>query len=503
MTRLIQTHDTSATHLMCSRLRCTIIWLALVIFFSACEPTNKRNTQVEASTHTHEATYLKAILANKTLTAIIEANTHTYYIDKGHPSGFELEMLQSFANYLEVDLNIVVSHSLTESLEMLSSGQADILADGLAITKQRQQQWLFGPNLFQSQQVLIQRLPQGWRKMALLSDIESHLLRQISDLNGKKIYVPTASVYANRLKHIAEETGSSMRIADTILSVDSLVALVAKGKINYTICDDHIAFYNKVIHNNIDIKTKIGNYRQHIAWAMPMGADSLQHSMQKWLHHIKRNKTFYYIYNKYYKNPYKARQVKKALAKGIFNRQLSPYDSLIQHNSHRLGWDWRLLASLICQESGFKDEENPVSHAFGVMQMIPETADIYGLQPQDSIAAQIAAGSRYLKALDKEIAERVSDANERQKFVLAAYNVGVAHVFDAMRLTQKYGKDPAIWYRNVEDYMLLLAQPEYYKDTVCYYGYCRGSEPYNYVREIENRYQHYRNLLSPATIKKH
>ena len=35
----------------------------------------------------------------------------------------------------------------------------------------------------------------------------------------------------------------------------------------------------------------------------------------------------------------------------------------------------------------------------------------------------------------------------------------------------------------------------YYTDPVVKHGYCRGSEPVSYVREILERYQHYKNRI--------
>ncbi len=415
---------------------------------------------------------LDSVQQQGVLNAIVESSPHAYYLYKGYPSGYTYEMLKSFASYLEVDLNIIVSHSLTESLSLLQSGRANVLAEGLAITSQRKNEWLFGPDLMRTQQILVQRLPKAWRNIATLDEINTHLVKNISALKGKTIYVPTASVYADRLQHIVEDTGNDIRVVDTNLSVDELIALVAKGRIDYTVCDEHVAFYNKVIYNNLDIRTKIGNYRQRIAWALPKGADSLQLEMQKWLRHIKKNKSFYYIYNKYYDNPYYAQQVKKAIQKKIFNTYLAPYDSLIQKYSQLLGCG-----------------------AFGVMQMMPKTAHIYHLDSASSIEDQVKAGISYLKFLDKEMSDKVTDRVQRQKFVLAAYNVGSGHVLDAMRLAAKYGKNQHIWYHNVENYMLLLSEAEYYTDSVCRYGYCRGVEPYTYVREIEDRYHDYCNLL--------
>ncbi|MFT5256932.1 MAG: membrane-bound lytic murein transglycosylase F, partial [Arenicella sp.] len=60
---------------------------------------------------------------------------------------------------------------------------------------------------------------------------------------------------------------------------------------------------------------------------------------------------------------------------------------------------------------------------------------------------------------------------------------------------EKNGKDPAIWDDNVEEYILKLADKKYYLDEVVRYGFVRGTEPYNYVRDIFLRYNHYKQFI--------
>ena len=85
-----------------------------------------------------------------------------------------------------------------------------------------------------------------------------------------------------------------------------------------------------------------------------------------------------------------------------------------------------------------------------------------------------------------------SAPKERLRFTLAAYNAGVGHVTDAMKLAQKYGKKPQVWYSNVEEAILWKMRPEFYNDPVCSFGYCRGTETLNYVRQVENAYRVFR-----------
>ena len=98
---------------------------------------------------------------------------------------------------------------------------------------------------------------------------------------------------------------------------------------------------------------------------------------------------------------------------------------------------------------------------------------------------------RYLKELDGIMRSRTGP-DDRIKFVLAAYNAGSGHVTDAIALARKYELDPRVWSENVEQAMLWKMDPEYYNDSVCSNGYCRGSEPVDYVVKVLNCYEHYK-----------
>lgn len=129
------------------------------------------------------------------------------------------------------------------------------------------------------------------------------------------------------------------------------------------------------------------------------------------------------------------------------------------------------------------------------MQLMPQTADRFGVEAITSPRENIRGGMQLLQWLDERMALRIEEPEERLKFVLASYNVGIGHVLDAMKLAEKYGKDPKQWDNNVDYYILNKSHPKYYNDPVVEFGYCRGEEPYHYVREILERYEHYRNVM--------
>ena len=461
-------------------------------FMFSCK--NETSSQEESTGIQKAPDHLEKIKQQGKIRALTDYNSHGYFIYKGTPMGFQYELLNSFADYLNVELEIVVKNDLVKSLDDIQKVNFDVLAMDLAITVERKEKMLFSHPIYQSRQVLVQKKPDGWRKMRTLDEIESHFVRDAIQLQGKTVYIKKGSVFYKRLNNINQETGGGISIIQDDASIDELIEKVEKGEIDFTICDSHVAAINKKYHKNIDIKTELGDYSQNLAWGIPLNSDSLLVVLNQWLDHYKKSKEFYFVYNKYFKNSYTT-----MMAKSEYYSQeggkISPYDDLIKKYSKNIAWDWRLLASLIYQESKFDPDAESWIGAFGLMQMMPTTAEQCNLPDTSSPAMQIEAGVKYIRLIDKQLKHLVADSCERRKFVMASYNAGLGHVLDAQRLAVKYKKDPQLWDNNVDYYLLNKSKPEYYEDTVAYYGYCRGSEPYKYVNEIYERYQHYTTLI--------
>ena len=96
---------------------------------------------------------------------------------------------------------------------------------------------------------------------------------------------------------------------------------------------------------------------------------------------------------------------------------------------------------------------------------------------------------KVLVATDRLMRRYVSDPDERRLFVLAAYNSGAAHIVDAIELARKYGLNPSVWSNNVEHALLMKADPRYYNDPVVKYGYFRGRQTTEYVRQVMQFYK--------------
>jgi len=427
------------------------------------------------------------------LIVITDFNSIDYFIYRGQPLGYHYELVKQFAESIGVELEIKVSHSLETTFESLNNNECDIIAMGLTVTKERKTFLQFTNPLLKTRQVLVQRKPKNWYKLSR-NELEDTLIRSALELVNKKIVVEKNSAFCDRLRSLSDEIGDTIEfIGDDENLTSELIKQVSEGKIDYTISDEYVAMVNQTYYSNIDIKMPI-SFEQNISWAVRKESKNLLIAINKWLSDYKSNKKYAWIYNKYFKNS-RTRQIGSSKFNSLAGGKISVYDDLLKNKSKIVGWDWRLIASVVYTESRFKTTAESWAGAYGLMQLMPVTANRFGVTKDSPPEANIVAGIKYLKWLDKYYQKIIIDSTERVKFVLASYNVGAGHVEDARTLAKKNGKNPNLWKDNVDFYLLNKSNPKYYNDPDVKYGYCRGAEPYKYVNEIIARYENYKDLI--------
>lgn len=466
-------------------------FLATGLIFTVLSSCNQ-SQKVNFATAPEVELDLDAILKRGYITALVDNNSVSYFIYKGQAMGYEYELLNLFAKHLKVDLKIKVTSGIDRAMDQLNKGEGDLIAFPLTITKDRKQYVAFSKPHFNSYQVLVQRKPDNWRRMTL-DNINDSLIRNPVELMGKEVYVLPGSSFENRLKHLSEEIGGDVLIRpDTASSEsESLIRKVAMGEIDYTVADHMIARVNASYYPNLDINTPI-SVAQQVAWATRKNSPQLLEAINQWLASIKKEATFMVIYNRYFKSPRTSLVRMKSDYSSMGGNKLSPFDSLIRKGADTLGWDWRLLASLVYQESRFLPQGESWAGARGLMQLMPRTANKFGASDLDDPRQSLKAGVGYLKYLDNYWLKKIPDPDERLKFILASYNVGLSHVVDAQKLTKKHGKDSQVWYGNVEFFLSRKSDPKFYRDPIVTAGYCKCEEPVNYVRDVLERYEEYK-----------
>jgi membrane-bound lytic murein transglycosylase F len=454
------------------------------------------NAPKSSEVHPHIAD-LNEIRENNKLVVITDFNSTDYFIYRGQPMGYQYELLQELTDYLGIKLDVMVSNDLDDSFRKLTNGECNLIAINLTITKERKKYVDFTMPHGQTRQVLVQRKPDNWKKLSRAA-IENQMIRNQLDLAGKTIYIQNGSSYYERLKSLSNEIGDTIYIMETPEEVEQLISLVAEGTIDYTVCDENIALVNQTYYPNIDVETTI-SFPQYLAWAVQKGNTSLKQEIDKWFSEFRKTTTYAVIYNKYFRNQRSYEMVTSDYF-AITSGRISEYDEIIKKYSEMIGWDWRLLASVIYQESRFNPGAQSWAGAYGLMQLMPNTARRFGVDRNSSPDQHIRGGVEFIKWLDDRFREKIPDEQERIKFILASYNIGYGHIEDAMKLAEKYGKNPQIWDHNVDEFLLMKADPKYYMDPVVTYGYCRGTETYKFVSEVLARYTDYKNILSDQIL---
>ncbi len=470
--------------LVCSS-RIFVICLLLACF--SCEKAQEERQTPEPQVELD----LDAIVKRGYLNALVDNNSVSYFIYKGHPMGYEYELLKLLADELKVDLKIKVTSGLERAVEQLNAGEGDIIAFPLAITKSMKNSVAFTYPHFNAYQVLVQRKPTNWRQLTF-DQINENLIRNPVELLGKEVHVIAGTSHAMRLENLSEELGGDIIIREDSINSESesLVRKVALGEIDYTVADHNLAYVNASYYPNLDVQTVL-SMPQQIAWALRQDSPKLMEMINQWLTRIKKEPTFMVIYNRYFKSPRTSLMRMNSDYSSLGGNKLSEFDILIKEGSEKLGWDWRLLASIVYQESRFKVGDESWAGAKGLMQLMPETAKRFGAKDVNDPKENIRAGVNYLKYLDGYWTKRITNPGERMKFILASYNAGLAHILDSRKLAEKYGKDPQVW-SDVEFFLLKKTDPKFYKDPLSRAGYCKCEEPVNYVKDILARYEEYK-----------
>ncbi len=409
----------------------------------------------------------------------------SYFIYREEKMGYDYDLVLQLARDKGIAIDLKVAPNLSSLVTMLDTGAIDLAAYEIPITAEFRNRVIPCGIEDITHQVLIQ--PK--RK-------DSLYISDVTQLVGRTIYVEKESKYAHRLANLNDELGGGIDIhtvnRDTLIS-DDMIDMVSTGEIPLTIVDSDIAMLNRTYYNNLDISLEV-SFPQRSAWGVSSQKPWLADSIDNWVSSTEPRKAQAKLLKRYFELSKSAPSFNFDLSKG----RISPYDNIFKRYAKDIGWDWRLLASQAYSESRFDSTVVSWAGARGIMQIMPATARAFGLSENEITNPErnIATAVKIIKSLDRSLSKHVLDSVERQKFVIAAYNSGIAHIYDAIALAKKYGKNPQIWHNNVSELLLLKAKPEYYNDSVCRYGYFRGRETTRYVHNVFDFYQRCQQHIS-------
>ncbi|MFT6883627.1 MAG: membrane-bound lytic murein transglycosylase F [Marinoscillum sp.] len=437
---------------------------------------------------------LSDIKKDGVLRALVIYSSTSYFLYKGEPMGFEYELLERLADHLGLKLELIISSDLDSEFEVLNRGDVDLIAHGMTITNQRKWEVDFTEYLYLTRQVLVQRMPENHNEMQL-GTLQKHVILDPIELISDTVSIRRNSAYYERILSLSNEIGGDIYVdtLDSHLSTDEIIKMVKEGQIKYTFADENLAKINASFYSNLKIDVPV-SFSQRIAWVTRKKSPIFKKAVNDWILSVRKKTDYNVIYNKYFENTRNFGLRVKSDFYSLNDMQISKYDNLIKKYAAEIGWDWRLLASQVYQESKFDPLAKSWTGASGLMQIMPKTAKSLGVTNMNSPTQSIRGGTKYLSWLNDRFTN-IPDSLTKIKFVLAAYNCGLGHVKDAQILAESKGLDPTLWTDQVEEMILALSYPNNFNKPMITHGYVRGIEPINYVNEIFERYDHYLQFI--------
>jgi membrane-bound lytic murein transglycosylase F len=439
-----------------------------------------------ASGHPDHPRTLEEIVKSGYIRVLTRNNDTSFFIYRGHRMGFDYELGKKLAQHLGIRVDMIITQNWAEMVPALLKGEGDAIAAEVTITEARKKQVLFAEPWGHTREVVV------WKD-------GSPEIKTAEDLSGKEVHVRKSSTYFETLTALNEKLAAAGKRQVSIIVVpedwetDTILQAVSKGEMVYTVADDLLANIHTAYWENLVVGPAISGERE-LAWAVRPGDTKLRKAIDDVFRELRRKPDFNVLRKKYFEAERSLRKERKDKFYASETGTLSPYDPLVRKYAEQHQFDWRLVAAQIYQESHFDPKRKSWVGAMGLFQIMPATAKELGIADPTDPEQSIRGGLKYMQQLSDHYKD-VPDAIERYRFALAAYNTGFGHVDDARHLARADKKDATHW-REVAPYLLKLADRRYAKKAR--FGYCRGSEPVDYVRHIDERYTGYAQLVPLA-----
>lgn len=392
----------------------------------------------------------------------------TYYESREGYMGVEYEIANAFADSLGVKVRFVTKEDISDLFKSVNEGYGDLAAAGLTHTEERGRKYLFGPTYqMVAQQVVCRR---GGKRP-----------RKIEDLLGLTIRVPVHSSYVEKLNQVKlsfpELQWEEVENTDT----ETLLEDVWLKKNDCTIADENIVAINRRYFPELSIRFNLTS-PEPLAWVIPRDADDLQDELVDWFDGYIESGKLDEVMHRYYGYIEQFDYVEARAYQRKIKSQLPKYQKVFKNAAHQYNLSWTLLAAQAYQESHWRPYAKSPTGVRGMMMITQTTAKELGIKNRLNPEASIMGGAFYLNKLRKRLPESITEP-DRTWIALAAYNVGMGHIWDARKLAVKLNKDPDHW-QDFSSVLPLLAKKKYYKNLK--HGYARGYEPVNYVQNIRD-----------------
>jgi membrane-bound lytic murein transglycosylase F len=454
------------------RLALLSLAFALLIF-PGCGQQSSQEQQPSPRERQHQGKKNGLTLHPGKLLVLTRNIPTVYYEGPEGEMGFEYDLVKDFAAHLGLKLELKVMDSVSAVLQAMERGQADLAAAALTLTPERQKRFTFGPKYFTVQQQVV-----GNRRRPYP--------RTIEELANFELVVLANSSYVERLRELRRQHPHLHWRETDDYSTDQLLARVWRGEIPCTVADSNIIAINRRYFPELVVAFPISE-EQPLAWLVNRREKRLLARLRQWFAAYQDSGRLAELKERYYGYIEIFDYVDTKVFIRLIKEKLPRYRRYFVTYGRRHGIPWTLLAAKAYQESHWDPEATSPTGVRGIMMLTNKTAADLGVKDRLDPEQSIAGGAAYLRNLLDRLPDTIPD-NQRLAFAVAAYNIGMGHIYDARVLARKLGLDPDSW-KDIKKVLPLLSRKKYYRSLK--HGYARGDEAVRYVDRIFN----YRNIL--------
>lgn len=390
----------------------------------------------------------------------------TYAAINNKDYGLDYELAKRFADYLGVKLKVTVRQNISQLFDDLDAGKTDMLAAGLVYNTERVKNYQAGPTYYSVSQQLVYR-------------VGGNRPRTLAGINAEQLAIAPGHVALNDLQALKESKYPDLNWrVDEKRGTTALMHAVIDGTLEYTVADSVAVSLFQRVHPELAVALDISD-EQPVTWFSEKSEDnSLSAAMLDFFNSMNEDGTLARLEEKYLGHGNDFDYVDTRTFLRAVQNTLPDLKPLFEKYARQI--DWRLLAAIAWQESHWDPQATSPTGVRGMMMLTRNTAQSLGLTDRTDAEQSLDGGMRYLQDMMAKVPEAIPK-EERIWFALAAYNMGYAHMLDAMALTKKQKGNPNSW-SDVKQRLPLLSQKPYYSRLK--YGYARGHEAYAYVENI-------------------
>ncbi|MFV1993082.1 MAG: membrane-bound lytic murein transglycosylase MltF [Acidiferrobacterales bacterium] len=411
---------------------------------------------------------LQSIKEKKQLIVVTRNSPTTYYELHDEWVGFEHDMAQAFAEYLGVKVRFIEKESTAEIISAITNGEAHIAAAGLTKTKERGDQFLFGPVYQKVQQQVVCR--NGGKRP-----------KNINGLSGVQLLVPKNTSYEEKLIQLKQKYKKLEWQTGAGLTSENLLEQVWSKKLDCTVADSNIVAINRRYYPELSVRFNLTK-PESLAWLLSPKSELLQQEINKWFNKFKKSGQLSELNNRYYGFIEIFDFVDTRAFVRSIEKDLPLYRDMFKQAATKNDLQWMQIAAQAYQESRWRVNAKSPTGVRGIMMLTRNTARGLGVKNRLDPAQSISGGARYYADLYQRLPESIKEP-DRSWYALAAYNIGMGHIYDARTLARQLKKNPDLW-QDLSKVLPLLANKNYYPRLK--HGYARGREPVRYVRRIRD-----------------